>query len=111
VTVPVNRPTAGPATGFSIPEGVASAPLEERVRRRKQGGCMDPQDETLIAEVSKRDDGLKKLWDEHRKYEQKLEELNGRAYLTSEEAVERKRLQKVKLIGKDKIEAILRQYR
>ncbi len=72
---------------------------------------MDPQDEALIAEVSKSNDGLKKLWEEHRKYEQQLEELNRRAYLTSEEALERKRLQKVKLKGKDKIEAILRQYR
>jgi uncharacterized protein YdcH (DUF465 family) len=72
---------------------------------------MEPQDEALIAEVSKNNDGLKKLWEEHRRYEQQLEALNRRAYLTSEEALERKRLQKVKLIGKDKIEAILRQYR
>jgi len=72
---------------------------------------MDHQDLALISEVCKQDEALRQLWDEHQKYEHELDELNQRAYLTPEEAVERKRLQKCKLAGKDKIEAILRQYR
>ncbi len=72
---------------------------------------MDTQDLALIGEVCKRDESLQRLWEEHQKYESELDELNHRAYLTPEELVERKHLQKCKLVGKDKIEAILRQYR
>ncbi|MDP3939108.1 MAG: DUF465 domain-containing protein [Deltaproteobacteria bacterium] len=72
---------------------------------------MDQQDLALISKVSKQDESLQRLWEEHQKYEHELDELNHREYLTPEETVERKRLQKCKLAGKDKIETILRQYR
>ena len=72
---------------------------------------MDPKDEALIAEVAKENEELKKLWDEHVEYKQKIGELDRRAYLTPEQTVERKRLQKYKLAGKDRIEEILSHYR
>ena len=72
---------------------------------------MEAQDEVLIAEVSKQDDILRTLWEEHQKFKEALNTLNGKAYLTPEDALERKRLQKCKLAGKDKIEAILKQHR
>ncbi len=72
---------------------------------------MEAQDEVLIAEVSKQDDVLRTLWEEHQKFEEDLAALNGKAYLTTEDALERKRLKKCKLAGKDRIEAILKQHR
>lgn len=72
---------------------------------------MEAQDEVLIAEVAKQDDVLRTLWEEHQKFEEALATLNGKPYLTPEDALERKRLQKCKLVGKDKIEAILKQHR
>ena len=72
---------------------------------------MEAQDEVLIAEVSKQDEALRALWEEHKKFEDRLAALNGKPYLTPEDALERKRLQKCKLIGKDKIEAILKHHR
>ncbi len=72
---------------------------------------MEAQDVALIAEVSKQDEGLKKLWEEHKRFEHELDELNQRAHLTPEEAIERKRIKIRKLAGKDKIEEILTQYR
>ena len=72
---------------------------------------MDPKDEALIADVAKENEELKKLWEEHMEYKQKIGELDRRAYLTPEQMVERKRLQKYKLAGKDRIEEILSHHR
>ena len=54
---------------------------------------------------------MKKFWDEHLEYEQQLEEFNRRPYLTAAETMERKRLQKLKLAGRDRMEQILAKYR
>lgn len=51
---------------------------------------------------------LMKLRDEHRVLEIKLEHLNKRVYLTAEEQVEKKDLQKLKLKTKDRIFALER---
>jgi hypothetical protein len=40
-----------------------------------------------------------------------LQEFNRRIYLTPDEEIERKRLQKLKLAGRDRIESILAKYR
>ena len=72
---------------------------------------MDARDEALIAEAAKENEELKKLWEEHLEYKEKIAELDRRPYLTPEQSVERKRLQKFKLVGKDKIEEILIHYR
>ena len=54
---------------------------------------------------------LGKLMREHEEYETRIEELNKRPYLSPEEALERKRLQKRKLSGRDRIEQIVSEYR
>jgi len=72
---------------------------------------MDPKDEALIAEVTKDHEELKKLWEEHLEYKEKIAELDRRPYLTPDQTVERRRLQKFKLAGKDRIEEILAQFR
>ena len=54
---------------------------------------------------------MKKFWDDHLEYERQLEEFNRRPYLTAAETLERKRLQKLKLAGRDRMEQILAKYR
>jgi len=49
--------------------------------------------------------------DDHRRLEPALEDFNRRIYLTPQEEMERKTLQKMKLASKDRIYAILSKYR
>ncbi len=72
---------------------------------------MEKQDLEIIAEWKERDPDLKRFLDEHQDFERRLEEFNRRPYLTADETIERKRLQKLKLAGRDKIEKILAKYR
>ena len=72
---------------------------------------MEKWDEDLIARLLPRDEELRKYVEEHRRYEDKLEQFNQRAYLTTAEEMEKKRIQKLKLAGRDKIETILAKYR
>ena len=72
---------------------------------------MEKQDLELIQKHISSDAELKQYMDEHEEYERKLEAFNQRIYLTPEEEIERKRLQKLKLIGRDRIEVILSKYR
>ncbi len=72
---------------------------------------MEQRDLELIGRWIERDPELKKYVEEHREFEKKLEEFNRRPYLTAAETMERKRLQKLKLAGRDKIEQILAQHR
>ncbi|MBW1991471.1 MAG: DUF465 domain-containing protein [Deltaproteobacteria bacterium] len=72
---------------------------------------MEKHDLELINRYIEMDPELKRYMDEHLEYERLLEEFNRRPYLTAEESLERKRLQKLKLAGRDKIEQILAKYR
>jgi uncharacterized protein YdcH (DUF465 family) len=72
---------------------------------------MDPQDETLINRLIGDNPDLRSLVDNHRDYERRLDEMNKRPYLSTEEDLERKKIQKAKLAGKDKIERILAAHR
>jgi uncharacterized protein len=72
---------------------------------------MERYDEELIGQLMDADPELKKYVEQHREFEKLLEEFNRRPYLTAEETVERKRLQKLKLAGRDRIEQILAQHR
>jgi hypothetical protein len=72
---------------------------------------MEKQDLEIIAQWEPRDSELKRYLEAHRDYERQLEEFNRRPYLTTQETIERKRLQKLKLAGRDKIEQILAKYR
>jgi len=72
---------------------------------------MDAQDEALIANLIEQDPELKLLLDNHREYEKKLDEMNRHQYLSTDEDMERKRIQKAKLAGKDRIERILANHR
>ncbi|MGQ9689425.1 MAG: YdcH family protein, partial [Desulfobaccales bacterium] len=72
---------------------------------------MEERDLVLIRTYMPQDPELKQLFEEHEDFERRLEEFNRRPYLTAEETLERKRLQKLKLAGRDKIEQILAKYR
>ena len=68
---------------------------------------MEKWDEELIARLLPRSEELRNHVEAHRRYEEKLEEFSQRPYLTTEEEMEKKRIQKLKLAGRDRIEAIL----
>ncbi|MBW1979733.1 MAG: DUF465 domain-containing protein [Deltaproteobacteria bacterium] len=72
---------------------------------------MEKWDEELIAQLLPQNEELRKYVEQHHRYEEQLEEFNSRPYLTTAEALEKKRLQKLKLAGRDKIEAILAKFR
>jgi len=72
---------------------------------------MEKRDLELIQRLISSDPELKRRMDEHQEFERKLAEMNRHLYLTPEEEVERKRIQKLKLVGRDRIEVILAKYR
>ncbi len=51
------------------------------------------------------------LYEEHSLLEKELAKLDQKPYLTPDEELERKKVQKLKLAGKDEMERILGQYR
>jgi len=72
---------------------------------------MEKEDELLISKYIKNDDELRKYVEDHKRLEKELEQFNKRVYLTPEEEMEKKKLQKRKLLGKDRIHEILSKYR
>ncbi len=72
---------------------------------------MEQRDIELIQNLIPTNQELAALWREHLDFERRLEDMNGRLYLTPEEQIERKRLQKLKLAGRDRIEQILARHR
>lgn len=72
---------------------------------------MEKRDEELIQTLLEREPELRRYYEEHVDLERQLETFNQKLHLTTEEEVERKRLQKLKLAGKDKIMEILSRYR
>ena len=72
---------------------------------------MEKRDQELIVSLIGRDVELKEKWEEHIYLESQLAELQKRLHLSTEEEVEKKRLQKLKLAGKDRIMEILSKYR
>ena len=72
---------------------------------------MEAKDEQLILSLVDRDRDLKRFYDEHVQLEKRLAQINHKGVLNPNEEVERKRLQKVKLAGKDRMMEILSKHR
>jgi hypothetical protein len=72
---------------------------------------MERPEELLIEKHIQEDEELRKYVEEHRQFKVDLEKFKERIHLTSEEEVQKKVLQKKKLLGKEKIIAILEKYR
>ncbi len=72
---------------------------------------MEEKDEQLIRSLLEREPELRRYYEEHVDLEQQLQAFQQKLYLTPDEEMEKKRLQKRKLAGKDKIMEILSRYR
>ena len=72
---------------------------------------MEKRDEELILSLIDRDTELRRHYDEHREFERQLQVFNDKSHLSADEEVERKRLQKLKLAGKDRMMEILHRHR
>ena len=72
---------------------------------------MEMREEQVIASLLDKDPELKKYYEEHQELEKKLAEFQHKHHLSPDEEVEKKKLQKLKLVGKDKIMEILGRHR
>jgi uncharacterized protein YdcH (DUF465 family) len=68
---------------------------------------MGQSQEAKMAALIEKNPEFKSLVQEHRKLDDKLKELDRKVYLTPDEEMERKRLQKLKLAKKDQIARML----
>ncbi|MBI1894300.1 MAG: DUF465 domain-containing protein [Candidatus Rokubacteria bacterium] len=65
--------------------------------------------EMLVERLTHENEEFRRLREEHQGYEQELADLNGRQFLTADQQWRRSELKKLKLIAKDRMEALLRQ--
>ena len=65
----------------------------------------------IVEFLKKQNDEFKKLSEEHRSLDVLLAEIDNKRFLTSEEEVERKKLQKQKLLKKDRMAELVRDYK
>lgn len=72
---------------------------------------MEARDIELIEKLQEEDGEVKALYDQHLQYEQLLNQLESKSYLSSAEEQEVKEIKKKKLAGKTKLQAILEKYR
>ena len=72
---------------------------------------MDVKEEELIRSLLDTDPELRRHYEEHAQLKQRLQELRGKPFLTEEEEVEEKTIQKQKLAGKDRIMEILARHK
>jgi uncharacterized protein len=72
---------------------------------------MESREEQAIVSLLDKDPELKKYYEEHQALEKKLAEFQHKHYLSPDEEMEMKRIQKLKLVGKDKIMEILGKHR
>jgi uncharacterized protein YdcH (DUF465 family) len=72
---------------------------------------MEQKDQDLIQQLCEENPRFRKLYEEHVIFEKQIHEMDGRVYLSPEEEMDRHRMQKLKLAGKDEMELILRKYR
>ena len=70
---------------------------------------MDETNLELIQKLIEENPRYRKLHEEHVFFEKELERFNQKRFLVPEEEIERKKLQKLKLAGKDEMEQILRE--
>jgi uncharacterized protein len=72
---------------------------------------MEMDENTLIEHLKQTNAEYRQLMEEHLQYERQLEAFNKLRYLTSEQELEKKRVQKTKLRGKDRMAEILKEHK
>jgi len=65
----------------------------------------------IIELLKKENEEFKRLMEEHRSLEGILEAIDNKRYLTPEEEIERKKIQKQKLLKKDRMAELVREYK
>ncbi|MFA4918409.1 MAG: DUF465 domain-containing protein [Thermodesulfovibrionales bacterium] len=69
------------------------------------------KEQEIVDQLKKENEEFKKLSEEHRNLDGLLAEIDNKRYLTPEEEVERKRIQKLKLLRKDRMAELIREYK
>ncbi len=69
------------------------------------------KEEAVVKILLESNEEFKKLYNEHLELEKKIAEFDSKHYLTPEEELERKRLQKIKLAGKDRMFELIKEYK
>ena len=72
---------------------------------------MEMEEKVLIEHLKQTNPEFRQLMEEHLQYERQLEAFNKLRYLSSEQELEKKRVQKIKLRGKDRMAEILKEYK
>ena len=72
---------------------------------------MEMDEKILIEDLKQMNPEFRQLLEEHLQYEQQLDVFNKLRYLTSEQELEKKRVQKIKLRGKDRMAEILKEHK
>lgn len=72
---------------------------------------MEAREEARIRSLLDAEPELRRHYDEHVQLKQRLQELRDKPFLTEEEAVEEKTIQKRKLAGKDRMMEILARHK
>ncbi len=68
---------------------------------------MEATEEALVRQLADHDQELRGLYEEHLALKRRLEDFRHKLYLTTEEELEKKRIQKLKLASKDRMMAIV----
>ena len=68
---------------------------------------MEQVDRAVVEQLVNENPRFRKLYEEHEIFEKELEQLVDRPHLTPEDEVQRKKIQKLKLAGKDEMNKIL----
>jgi hypothetical protein len=72
---------------------------------------METEESALIEHLKQTNSEFRQLAEEHLQYERRLEEYNHLRFLTSEQELEKKQVQKFKLRGKDRMAEILKEHK
>jgi uncharacterized protein YdcH (DUF465 family) len=73
-----------------------------------EGGTM-PDREAIVQRLIELNEEFRRLHDEHQAHERELAELRARPFLSAEQQWRESELKKLKLIRKDRMEALIRQ--
>lgn len=65
----------------------------------------------IIEALREKNEEYRKLYEEHKKLEEALGEIDKSKYITAEEGLKRKAIQKQKLLKKDRMAEIIREYK
>lgn len=69
------------------------------------------KEQELIEKMTQENEDFRKVSEEHHELDKILAEIDKKVYLTPDEEIERKKLQKQKLLKKDLMAEMIRQYK